>query len=104
MTELTRETVTLVRIYLSEADHKLDALMQRLHDEEHVRGVTVFRGITGFGDGGQVHGSSLLDLSLDLPLVVEFYDQPERIETILDGLSDLVKPRHVISWEVLVRR
>jgi hypothetical protein len=37
--------VTMVRIYLTEGQHQLDPLLAKLHDEEKVRGVTVFRGI-----------------------------------------------------------
>ena len=41
--------VTMVRVYLTEAKAHLPGLMKTLHDEEQVRGVTVFRGISGFG-------------------------------------------------------
>ena len=71
--------VTMVRIYLTEGQHQLDPLLAKLHDEEKVRGVTVFRGISGFGKSGRMHSSSLLDLSMDLPLVVEFFDEPKRL-------------------------
>lgn len=42
--------VTMVRIYLSEKNGQLDNLVKRLHDWEKVRGVTVFRGISGYGE------------------------------------------------------
>ena len=90
--------VTVVRIYLTEGQHLLHDLLKRLHDQEQVRGVTVFRGITGFGKSGRIHSASLLDLSLDLPLVVEFFDTPERVARILAGLDDIIEPEHVISW------
>ena len=41
--------VTMVRVYLTEAGKTLKTLLTKLHDEEKVRGVTVFRGISGFG-------------------------------------------------------
>ena len=41
--------VTVVRIYLHEREPRLKNIMQVLHDELHVRGVTAFRGIAGFG-------------------------------------------------------
>jgi uncharacterized protein len=90
--------VTVVRIYLTEGQHLLNTLLKRLHDEEKVRGVTVFRGISGFGTSGKIHSSSLLDLSMDLPLVVEFFDTPQRIERILTDLKDLIEPGHIIAW------
>ena len=69
--------VVFVRIYLTEGEGRLEELLQRLHDEEQVQGVTVFRGISGFGKSGKLHSSSLLDMSLDLPLVIEFFDVPQ---------------------------
>lgn len=90
--------VTMVRIYLTEAESHLSTLLKRLHDWEKVRGVTVFRGISGFGKSGKVHSSTLLDLSMDLPVVVEFFDEPEKVEGILEHLSKTVDPGHMVSW------
>jgi hypothetical protein len=90
--------VTMVRIYLTEAGRLLPKLLATLHDEEKVRGVTVFRGISGFGRSGKVHSSSLLDLSMDLPVVVEFFDEPERVAAILTHLADILEPGHVVQW------
>ena len=90
--------VTMVRIYLTEAEGVLAPLMRRLHDEERVRGVTVFRGISGFGQSGEIHSASLLDLSLNLPVVLEFFDEPAKIDSILAHLSPTIKPGHLVSW------
>ena len=90
--------ITMVRIYLTEGDHQFKKLMAILHDEEKVRGVTAFRGIAGFGQSGKMHSSSLIDLSLDLPLVVEFFDAPEKVKQVLADLSTLIKPGHIVSW------
>lgn len=90
--------VTMVRIYLTEADAQLNPLLKRLHDEEQVKGVTAFRGIAGFGASGKLHSSTLVDLSLDLPVVVEFFDTPEKVEKILQHLSVDIKPGHMVHW------
>jgi len=90
--------VTMVRIYLTEAEKMIDPLLKRLHDWEKVRGVTVFRGITGFGKSGALHSSKLLDMSLNLPVVVEFFDEPDKVETILEHLSGMIEPGHIVSW------
>ncbi len=66
--------ISLVRIYVREGEHVLNQIVRFLHEEQHVPGLTVLRGIIGFGDSGAMHTSSLLDLSLDLPLVIEFFD------------------------------
>ena len=94
--------VTIVRIYLNEENSNLESLMKRLHDWEKVRGVTVFRGISGYGASGQLHSASFVDLSLDLPLVVEFFDEPERVEKILEHLNSEIKPRHLVKWSAWV--
>ena len=90
--------VTFVRIYLTEGEGRMGNLLKRLHDEEKVQGVTVFRGISGFGSSGKLHSSSLLDMSLDLPLVVEFFDVPEKVRLILEHIRQDIKPGHIVSW------
>ncbi|MEK6679182.1 MAG: DUF190 domain-containing protein [Nitrospirota bacterium] len=94
--------VTMVRIYLTEAEKTLKTLLAKLHDEEKVRGVTVFRGISGFGRSGKVHSSTLLDLSLDLPVVVEFFDEPAKVGRILSHLKGILPSGHVVSWPAKV--
>ncbi len=92
------QTVTMVRIYLTEGEHRLEELVTRLHDQEKVRGLTVFRGITGFGKSGKLHAANLLDVSLDLPLVIEFFDHPERAAEIMEHLSATLPAGHMVSW------
>jgi PII-like signaling protein len=90
--------VVVVRIYLTEGEGVMRRLLAKLHDEEKVRGVTVFRGIAGFGKSGVMHSSRLLDLSLDLPIVVEFFDEPNKTDAILEHLKDMIPPGHIVSW------
>jgi PII-like signaling protein len=94
--------VTMVRIYCTEGEHLMKKLLERLHDEEKVWGVTVFRGITGFGKSGHIHSSNLVDISLDLPLVIEFFDEPAKVRRILAHLKDILRPGHVITWPAQV--
>ena len=84
--------VLMVRIYLSEADHGRRRTLMReilsiLHDRHAVRGVTVFRGIAGFGADGEVHADDMLRLNVDLPLVIEFFDEPEAAEAAIHLLE-----------------
>ena len=99
---MKQQQVTMVRIYLTEGDHQLQQLLDFLKQEEHVRGVTAFRGIAGFGPSGKLHEATLLDISLDLPLVVEFFDHPERAEKIKRDLHQWVGPGHIVSWSAEV--
>ena len=99
---MNKTEVTMVRIYLHEAKAHLTELFQYLHDESKVRGVTVFRGISGFGTSGQIHSSKLIDMSLDLPVVVEFFDSPEKVEEILEVLNKQIKPGHIAFWTATI--
>ena len=99
---MTTEEVTIVRIYLSETSGNLEVLLKRLHDWEKVKGVTVFRGVSGFGDSGEVHSTRFVDLSLDLPIVVEFFDEPGKIAGIIENIQANIKPRHMLWWNAKV--
>jgi len=93
--------VIVVRIYITESSHLLNTIVDYLKKEATLRGVSVFRAIQGFGSTGQ-HTASLLDLSLDLPLVIEFFDSKEKINPVLEHLSTLIKHEHLVFWEAKV--
>ncbi len=92
----------MVRVYLSESDREIEHLLKCLHDELGVCGVTVVRGVEGYGKSGVVHSASLVDLSADLPLILEFFDRPERARRAIERITDFVEPGHVVSWPVIV--
>jgi PII-like signaling protein len=92
------ENVIMVRIYLTEAEGNIDTLIKRLHDWGKVRGVTVFHGSAGFGPSGRMHLLSAPQIARDLPMVVEFFDEPTKVEEILETLSHIIKPGHVVCW------
>ena len=100
--------VTIVRIYLSEADHGhhqnlMQEIVNILHDQHRVRGVTVFRGIAGFGDDGEVHAADLLRMRAELPLVIEFFDTPDIANAVMDLLKDLVPENRMVHWGAVCR-
>jgi len=100
--ERTLLWATMVRVYLSESDRELKPLLKCLHDELGVCGVTVTRGVAGFGASGVVHSAGLVDLSTDLPLVLEFFDRPDRARAAIERIKDFVEAGHVVSWSVNV--
>ena len=94
--------VTVVRVYLHERGKGVRELLRYLHDESGVRGVTVFRGILGYGEDHKERGAALSDLSLDLPMVVEFFDAPARAAAIVERLEAIVGPEHIVWWPARV--
>lgn len=99
----TETDVIFVRIYLHEADHGkrrnlMQEIMTTLKDQHRVRGITVFRGIAGVGDSGEVQAADLLRLMVDLPLVIEFYDEPAVARGVIKTLEALILGHPVVSW------
>ncbi|MEI7994961.1 MAG: DUF190 domain-containing protein [Methylococcaceae bacterium] len=90
--------VTIARIYTMEGHDQLNQALDILHDEEKIFGVTIVRGVAGFGEDRKVHTSSLLTLSLELPLIIEFYDEPEKVDKAIQVLKSRLDLKHIISW------
>jgi len=99
---MTLKEVSVVRIYITEGQNQLDKLLKKLRDWEHIRGVTVFRGISGFGDSGVIHKSTIIDILGELPLVIEFFDSPEKVEEIIEHLNTEIKPGHILTWSAKI--
>jgi PII-like signaling protein len=97
-TTMKQTAVTMVRVYCSEKDHQHQRIIDMLHGRHRVAGVTAFRGITGFGRSGAVHEAGLIDLALDLPVVIEFFDRPDTVANVLPLVHDIVGPGHIVSW------
>jgi len=95
---MTTIDVTMVRIYLREEDAELESMLDYLHDQERVRGVTAFRGIAGFGTTGNMDASSMLDMSMDLPIVIEFFEKPDKAAAVIEHLSESIDPGHIVQW------
>jgi uncharacterized protein len=89
------EECSLLRIFLGEADEYMHRPLYRAivlrARELHVAGATVFRGPMGFGRSTHLHNSHILRLSLDLPIVVEIVDQPQKITAFLPELEKMMR-------------
>ena len=91
--------VIFVKIYITESSHMLNTIIKYLKNDAKIRGISVFRAISGFGDTGN-HTASLIDLSLDLPLSIEFFDSKEKIEPALEHLSGIIKYEHIVFLNI----
>lgn len=84
----------MLKIYISE-DSKLEghnlyhALVFKLR-EIGMAGVTVTRGIEGFGQGKRLHSEHFLDISLQLPVIVEVIDTAEKIDMAITVVKEMV--------------
>lgn len=96
----------LLRIFIGE-DDKYDGKPLYKHlleffKKEHMAGVTVLRGIDGFGKSSHLHTTSILGLSSDLPIVVECVDKKENIENIKPTLNTIVKEGLITEEKVKI--
>lgn len=95
---------TLVRVYLTEGRGALKPLLRCLQEELGIAGATVTRGVAGFGTRGATRDSNLLMLSTDLPLVLEFFEEPARARTAIERIKAVAQVSHIVSWPVQVER
>jgi PII-like signaling protein len=97
-------TCKLMKIYVSEDSkykgHNLyHALVLKLR-EIGMAGVTVTRGIEGFGQEKRLHTTRILDLVLSLPIIVEVVDTPERIGMAIPFVKEIVNEGLVMVTDV----
>jgi hypothetical protein len=85
---------TLMRIHIGESDRwegkALHDALVAFFRREGFYGVTVLRGVAGFGSASRVHTDKILRLSQDLPIVIEVVEYSERIERILPRLDEMI--------------
>lgn len=91
-------------IYFGESDlHQHQtlymAIVQMLR-REGVSGVTVTRGIAGFGMSSVIHTSAVLRLSMDLPVVVTVIDRAERIDRVIPKIVEMAPSSLITAHDV----
>jgi PII-like signaling protein len=83
----------LLRIFVGEIDkvgHQLlyEAILLAARENE-LAGATVLKGIMSFGASSHIHVARLIELSEDLPIVIEIVDKEEKIGSFLPVVNDL---------------
>jgi len=83
----------LLRIFTGEDDrighellHEKILLTARAHG---LAGGTIIKGIMSFGASSHLHRAKLIELSEDLPVIIEIVDSAEKIEAFLPFANDL---------------
>lgn len=102
------EEAVLVRIFIGENDRHegkpLYKFITELCRDRGVAGVTVFRGILGYGKSSVIHEQKILKLSSDLPIVIEIVDCEKKIEEVLPEISELIEGGLITLEKVRVIR
>jgi CBS domain-containing protein len=95
-----------VTVYIGESDKwgrkPLHAAILEMLRAEDCAGATVTRAMSGFGAHSRIHTASIVDLSADLPLVIEWVDNPARVERVMPRLRQMVAEGLITVHEVEV--
>ncbi len=85
----------LLRIFIGEDDRwhgkALYEAILLLAKERGLAGCTVTRGLAGFGAASRIHTAKIERLSMDLPIVVEIVDSPDKVRALLPDIEEMVE-------------
>lgn len=95
-----QSTAKIMRILIGEHDRWQDkplheALVQALRAND-IAGVTVYRGILGYGANRRMHKDSALNLSHDAPILLTVVDSEEKLRAFFPVLDQMVKQGLVV--------
>ena len=98
----------LMRIFIAEGDryeHRplYEALVEMLR-KEGFAGATVLRGVCGFGANSVYHSQKLLDLSADLPMIIEAVESEEKVNAVMPRIDTMMSGGMVTLEKVRVIR
>lgn len=95
-------------IYVGEFDHwhgkPLYAAIVEKASERGLAGASATRGMMGFGANSRIHTTAILRHSEDLPVVIQIFDVPEKIDLFLSDLEEMAIEGLVVTWDVNVER
>jgi len=84
-----------LRIYIGETDHWQGKSLCRAivlkAKELDLAGASVFRGLMGYGANSRIHTARIVDLSSDLPILIEIVDSQEYIAKLMPYLDEMVQ-------------
>lgn len=92
----------LLRIFVGESDRwhgeSLYLALVKEAKNQGLAGATVLRGYAGYGAHSLIHTVRLVDISPDLPMVVEIVDEETKIEAFLPTVQQMVR-EGLVTWE-----
>jgi PII-like signaling protein len=94
----------MMRIYFGENDKwngepLYEAMVKALRAHD-IAGVTVYRGILGYGANRRIHKDSSLSLSHDRPILLSVVDTEEKLQAITPILDEMVQQGLVVLSDV----
>lgn len=95
----------ILRVYCSEQSRAPDSekplyeVLVEAAREADLAGATVFRAAMGYGAHHTLHTEKILQLSSDLPVVVEIIDRKESIEAFRESIRERVGVHCVTTTE-----
>jgi uncharacterized protein len=92
--ELSRDS-KLLRIFIGSTDHlKHQPLYEAIvfaAKKNGLAGATIIKGIISYGASTLVHTAKLIDISVDMPIIVEIVDLEVRINDFVGIVSDMME-------------
>lgn len=92
---VTKGPAKKLTVYVDETD-KIGAkpvyeVLMDIFYKKKIAGVSVFRGVAGYGSDGVFHTSKMLELSTSLPVKIEAVDSEEMINTVVPDVAEIVE-------------
>ena len=92
---ITKRPAKKLSVYLDETDKfgglPVYEVLLDLFYKRQISGVTVFRGMAGYGTDGVFHTAKMLELSSNMPVKIEVVDSEESINRILPDVYHVVE-------------
>jgi len=92
---VTKGPAKKLTVYVDESDKvggkPVYEVLLNIFFKKKIAGVSVFRGVAGYGSDGIFHTSKMLELSTSLPVKIEAVDAEEMITGVLPDVTDIVE-------------
>ncbi len=92
---VTRGPAKKLTVYVDESDKiggkPVYEVLLNIFYKKKIAGVSVFRGVAGYGSDGIFHTSKMLELSTSLPVKIEAVDSEEMIKGVMPDVTDIVE-------------
>ncbi len=92
---VTKGPAKKLTVYVDESDKvggkPVYEVLLNIFYKKKIAGVSVFRGVAGYGSDGIFHTSKMLELSTSLPVKIEAVDSEDMITGVLPDVADIVE-------------